>query len=133
MSGVMIVGELMARPATLIAVVPLVSQFGGGVPQGAPLPNLLATRVSSTDPVKKLAGKIDRLRERVQVTVRAASYEDQVAILKLVVTNLNGFTGTILGMAGVSVTYAGSGPDFRDDAASLWMGSEDFFVSFPTN
>jgi hypothetical protein len=119
MSGVLIVGEL---PSPQIKAWKL--------PQGSLLPSLLVTRISRTERVMLDGSSLQTVSERVQVTVRAGNGVDREAILGLASTACSGKVGTIAGFDNVAVTNAGTGPDFMDDAASIFMGSVDFRVSF---
>lgn len=130
MSGVLIVGELMRAFQPLTAEVPVAQIKAWKVPQGTPLPSVVLTRVSRAAR-QLLAEEAFRLvTERVQGTAHAASGLQREAILKLMRRACADKRGTIAGFTNVSVLLAGGGPDFMDDAASIFMGSEDLRVSF---
>lgn len=67
--------------------------------------------------------------ERISVAVRAASYDDQRAAIKLVVKACAGRTGSIAGADNVSVLTAGRGPDLRGPG-NTFEQTQDFRVSF---
>lgn len=130
MSGVRIVGALLTASAPLIAEVPAAQIKAWRLPQGAPLPSILVTRVSRTKMQFLAAEAVWLVTERVQVTVRAGNGLQREALLRLVERACSDKVGTIADFANVAVLSAGGGPDFMDDAASIFMGSSDFRVSF---
>ena len=130
MSGVLIVGALMGADVPLIAEVPATQIKAWKLPQGAPVRSIVVTRISRTERVLLDGSSLRSVTERVQATVRAESGTARELILRLTRAACAGKLGTIAGFANVAVTNAGTGPDFMDDAASIFMGSIDFRVSF---
>jgi hypothetical protein len=130
MSGVLIVGDLLYGFQPLADEVPPAQIKAWKLPQGASLPSILVTRVSRTEQQFLAEQEMRLVTERVQVTVNAASGASREAILKLVRRACAGKLGVIAGFTGVAVLLAGGGPDFMDDAASIFMGSTDLRVSF---
>ena len=130
MSGVLIAGELLMASVPLVAVVPPDQIKAWKLPQGSPLPSIVVTRVSRPDRVMLDGTTLPAVSERIQVTVRASSGEQRETILRLARAACNGKKGAIAGFANVASTLAGTGPDFMDDAASIFMGSFDLRVSF---
>ena len=129
MTGVDIVGELLNSNEVLIAAVPASQIKAGALPDGVVLPTLLVRMTSNVERQTLVRGATVRTIERISVTVRAASYRDQVAAMKLVVKACAGKTGSIAGAANVSVLTAGRGPDLRGPGNSFEQ-TQDFRVSF---
>jgi hypothetical protein len=130
MSGVEIILDLLSADAAVTAVVPEDRIMGGGLPEGIPLPALLVTTVSSR-PNARLAGRASHWFERVQVTIRAANYEQTKTLGVLIGDACDGLSGVVVGRSGVAITALGPGPDFRTPDSSIWMSSIDFRVSYP--
>lgn len=129
MSGSMIVGTLLRNSAAVTGTVPAASIKLGRLPDGTPLPALLGRTVSVVErqPLKR-QGWV-RMTERVAVTVRAASYRDQKAIMKLVNAVCVGVHGDRPDARNVSILAAGIGPDVAGPADSFEQ-THDFRVSF---
>jgi hypothetical protein len=129
MTGVDIVGELLNSDEPLIAAVPAGQIKAGALPDGVVLPTLLVRMTSNVERQMLKRGATVRTIERISVTVRAASYRDQGALMKLVVKACAGRTGSIAGADNVSVLTAGRGPDLRGPGNSFEQ-TQDFRVSF---
>lgn len=130
MSGVVIAGTLLRAFGPLTAVVPAARIKAWLLPQDTSVPAILATRISRVE-MQFLAGQqVQLVTERVQVTVRAANGEQREQVLKLARDACRDKVGTIAGFAKVAVLFAGEGPDFMDDSATVFMGSFDLRVSF---
>lgn len=130
MSGVIIIGELLRAHDPLTDAVPLAQIKAWKLKQGSPLPSLVVTRVSRATRVMLDGSTLKTVTDRVQVTARAADGVQREAVLQLAHDACSGKLGTIAGYDGVAVLSAGTGPDFEDDAASIFMGSVDFRVTF---
>jgi hypothetical protein len=130
MSGVAIIGELLNASTSLLAVVPTARIMAGALPQNITLPALAVTSISVVDRNTLKDGSTRRVTERVQVTVLAKNYAENGAVLALVRTACASKRGTFAGKTAVVVLLDGAGPDFMDDAASIWMKTQDFRVSF---
>ncbi len=129
MTGVDIVGALLNSDDALLAAIPAGQIKAGALPDGVVLPTLLVRMTSNVERQTLVRGATVRTIERISVTVRAASYRDQVAAMKLVVKTCAGRTGSIAGAANVSVLTAGRGPDLRGPGNSFEQ-TQDFRVSF---
>lgn len=129
MSGVTIVGTLLRAHAPLLAEVPAARIKGGHLPENGPLPALLLRTVSVIDRQTLVRGTVVRSTERVAVTVRAASYRDQRAIIALVRDRCAGWTGDIAGCGRISILTAGLGPDVNGPGDSFEQ-TQDFRVSY---
>lgn len=130
MSGVAIVGELLRGFAPLMAAVPAEQIKAWMLPQGTGLSSIVVTRVSRTEQQFLAEQPMRLVTERVQVTVRAANGAQRETVLRLGRKACAGKLGTIAGYANVAVLLAGTGPDFMDDAATIFMSSFDLRVSF---
>ena len=129
MTGADIVGALLrARPA-VVAIVPAESIMMGALPDGVALPALLVRLVSSVERQPLKVGETVRVVDRIAVTVRAASYREQRAVIALVKSCCRGCTGDIGGGSRVSILTAGTGPDVAGPANSFEQ-TQDFRVSF---
>ena len=129
MTGAEIVGTLLREHAPLTFVVPEPNIKGGQLPDRIELPALLVRTVSSVDrqPLRR-AGWVRRT-DRVAVTVRATSWRDQNAIMKLVRQGCAGRVGDIGWGMRVSILTAGLGPDVIGPGNSFEQ-TQDFRVSF---
>lgn len=129
MSGVTIIGALLEAHEPVTAVVPSERIKGGRLPDDTPLPALLVRSVSTVERHMLRRGSLVRTIERVSVTVRAASYQQQDDILLLVTRTCAGKGGAIAGFERVSVLTAGTGPDVNGPGDS-YEKTQDFRVSF---
>jgi hypothetical protein len=130
MSGASIVGNLLVADGPTTAKVPAQGIKLGALPDGVALPALLVRTISTIERQPLSVGSMVRVTERVSVTVRAASYRDQVAVMKLVRTCCRGRTGDIGGGTGVAITTSpGGGPDLLGPGDTFEQ-AQDFRVSF---
>ena len=131
MSGVKAIVSLLTGNGALTAVVPAVRIMAGVLPQGTALPHCSIMRVSATDLNIPTPATKRQVRELVQVTVLASTYPEQQQVLALVKkAAADQLYPTVSGMSGVTVHTAGTGPDFMDDAASIYIGTQDFTVIY---
>jgi hypothetical protein len=129
MTGVHIVGEMLRASVPLITTVPLGSIKAGVLPDSVVLPALLIRSVSRNERLRLRRGAIVRFDERVAVTVRARSYRDQEAIMKLVLSICAGWTGDMPPAERISILSGGTGPDVVGPA-NTFEQTQDFRVSF---
>ncbi|MGW8190158.1 tail completion protein gp17 [Sphingomonas hankookensis] len=129
MSGAMIVGTLLEADAAVLAAVPATAIKLGRLPDGTTLPLLLVRTVSEIErqPLKR-QGWVRRV-ERVSVAIRARSYREQKAILRLINGVCVGAKGDLAGCRRVSIVAAGVGPDV-DGPGGSFEQTHDFRVSF---
>lgn len=129
MTGADILGAVLAADSALVAVVTPASMKLGALPENVTLPALLIRVVSSVDrqPLKRPG--VVRVIDRVSVAVRARSYREQVAVIRLVRAAAAGKTGNIGGGTRVSILTAGKGPDLIGPG-NTFEQSQDFRVSF---
>lgn len=128
MTGVDIVGALLRAEAAERPVAPD-SVKAGMLPEGMALPALLVRSVSTIERLRLKRGTVVRTVERVSVTVRAASYREQVAIMKWARARCSGWVGNMAPAERISILFAGIGPDLLGPGNSFEQGT-DFRVSF---
>lgn len=129
MTGADIVGELLRGYAPLLAQVPAARIKGGRLGLKIQLPALLVRTTSSVERQRLKRGSTVRTTDRVSVTVRADSYDEQLQIMDLVVDACADRTGTIAEAERVAVLTAGRGPDVEGPGDSFEQ-AQDFRVSF---
>ena len=129
MTGVDILGELLLADGPLIAVIPSAQIKAGALPENVVLPALLVRMTSNVERQMLKRGATVRTMERISVAVRAVSYDEQRAAIKLVVKACAGRTGSFAGADNVSVLTAGRGPDLRGPG-NTFEQTQDFRVSF---
>jgi hypothetical protein len=129
MNGVDIIGEILLADAPVTGTVAVARIKAGALPENAPLPSLLVRSVTTIERLMLKRGLRVRCVERVSVTVRAASYAQQVAIMKLLPTACAGKTGDFADATNVSVLSAGIGPDVIGPGGSFEQ-TIDFRVSY---
>lgn len=129
MTGAEIIAKLLLEDASVATMFPAGSIKNSRLPDGIALPALLVRTISSIDRQTLKRGAFVRVIERVSVTVRAASYRDQVAAMRLVRTCCADRTGDLAGALRVSILTAGLGPDLNGPADSFEQ-AQDFRVSF---
>lgn len=130
MNGVAAVRQLLVAHAPLIALVPAARIQAGVLPINTSLPAISITSVSSTDRNIPNPGTYRHVVERVQVTVMAATYLSQKAVLAAVRKAAADKFPIVSGIIRVTVHTESGGPDFMDAEASIHMGSQDFRVTY---
>lgn len=130
MSGVAVIGALLNASAPLLAIVPTARIKAGQLAEGTALPAIAVTVISGADRNVLSPPAVRRVRERVQVTVLATSYREKEAVLKLIRAACADKQGTFGDAANAVVLTDGTGPDFMNDEASIWMRSQDFMVTY---
>lgn len=129
MTGIDIIGALLLRSAPIVAFAPNDGIKAGRLPEGVALPVFLVRTVSVVDHVVLKQGAMRRSAARIRVTVRAASYDDQIEGIRLARAACLDFVGDIAGAERVAVLPAGTGPDVIGPGNSFEQ-SQDFRVSF---
>lgn len=133
MSGVAIARYVLANAAAVTAQVPAARIFIGNIPTNTALPAIGIAHISGTERDTVSLAEASRFRrDRVQVTVHAATYGAKVSILDLARTALSPKRGTLNGYDVDSIMQAGEGPDFDDEAARIYERSRDFMVAWRT-
>ncbi|WP_404711487.1 hypothetical protein [Sphingomonas sp. MMS24-J13] len=129
MNGVDIIGAILTADAEIVAKVPVAQIKAGALPEDAPLPSLLVRSISEVERQKlRRIGSV-MITERIEVTVRAASYRDARIIREMVRDACAGRVGPIAGVGTVSVSNSGGGPDLIGPNNSYERG-QDFRVSY---
>lgn len=129
MSAVMIMRALLVGHAPVTALVPAARIVAGNVPDGS-LPAIGITEISGVEQDTVARAGRTLVTARVQVTVYAASYPQQKAILKAAKLGTGVFTGQIAGYAVRSVLRDMVGPDLGDPRVPTFEQSRDFKVTF---
>lgn len=128
MNGVDIIGELLRGDAALTAVFPVASIKAGALGEGEL--GILVRSVSVIDWQPLAQEAMVHSTERVSATVRAKSYREQVAAIKLIRRACAGVIRAQMGDArDVSVLTAGTGPDVNAPG-NTFEQAQDFRVSF---
>lgn len=131
MDGVAAVLQLLAADAGLTALVPTARIQAGVLPQGTMLPAISVTSVSKNDRNIPAPGTHRLVTERVQVTVLAPNYPSQKEVLRAVRRAAADKLGVAVpGLTGVTVHTDSAGPDFMNEAATIYLGSQDLRVTF---
>ncbi len=129
MTGVDIIGALLLEDLAIVDLIPAEQIKAGALPEKVSLPALLLRLVSSVERQPLKRGQTIRTVDRVSVTVRAASYADQVAAIGAIRRACAGRTGEVGEAKSVSILTAGTGPDARGPGNSFEQ-TQDFRVSF---
>lgn len=131
MSAIKVIRALLAAHAPLLALVPAARIVAGTVRQGTPLPAIGLAEISRVElPTVSLGQRAVQVTARVQVTVHAATYPDQKAVLQAARLGPGPHTGTVAGIEVRSVMRDVVGPDMADDEAEIYQQSRDFKVIF---
>ncbi|MCK0531771.1 hypothetical protein [Sphingobium agri] len=130
MNGVMVMRKLFVAHAGLIALVPADRIAAGILPQGISLPAISLMSVSTADRNIPNPGTRRQVVERVQATVMAADYPSLKAVMAQVKKAGADQMPTVTGIENVTVHTDGMGPDFMNEAASIYMQPLDFRVTY---
>lgn len=131
MHGIAAVRTALAADATLTAIVPTARIVGGPLPQGTTLPAISLTSISKVDRNIPNPGTYRHVTERVQVTVHAKTYPSQKAVLAAVRGAAADQVGlAVSGLVNVTIHTDGAGPDIINEEASIYLGEQDFKVTY---
>lgn len=130
--GATILGAVLRGYAPLLALVPAEAIKGGRLPEGQPLPALLVRTVSSTGPQLLRREATRRCIDRISVTVRAATWAEQRAIIRQVREAGADRVGPVGGGSSVTILLNGLGPDV-DGPGNSYEQTQDFRVSYDAN
>jgi hypothetical protein len=130
MDGVAIAWALLKANSGVLALVPQARIISGTVPANTPLDAISVTRVSAGDRNIPSPGTNRRATERVQVTVLAATYPRLRAALSAAKKALADYVGTVGSANDVTIHTDLAGPDFMDEEASIYFGTQDFIVGY---
>jgi hypothetical protein len=130
MDGVTIAWRLLKANAGVLALVPQAQIVSGVAPPNTPLEAISITRVSEVDRNIPSPGTNRRATERVQVTVLARDYPKLRAAIAAAKKALADFVGTVGSINDVTIQTDLAGPDFMDEEASIYFGTQDFIVGY---
>lgn len=131
MNGVLAVLTVLHADGDLTDLVPAERIVAGVLTEGSALPSISVTSISSVDMNLLTPGATRFVTERVQVTVLAPNYKRQRAVQKAVKrAAADRLNVPVPGITGVSIHTDGAGPDFKNAAASIYLGSLDLRVKF---
>lgn len=144
MDGVALIVRLLMEDEALTALVPASRIMAGVLPESTVLPAVAVTTVSRVDhhPLKKTT--MTMVRERVQATVLAASYDSQKEVLRAVrkavtAIQMPDFWASVPDwysylfapfIHNVAVVTDAAGPDFMLEDANINVGSQDYRVVY---
>lgn len=130
MDGVAALRQMLAADTTLTALVPSARIAAGVLPQATALPAISITGVSKVDRNIPNPGTYRFVRERVQATVLASTYPSQQAVLHALRKAAADKFPTVTGLINVTIHTDTAGPDFMNEEATIYMGSQDFSVTY---
>lgn len=112
------------------ALVPAERIMAGVLPQGTSLPAISIARVSVMLRRTLTKQAVTHVTERVQVTVLAPDYDQQAMIQKATVKAAHATFPAVEGIDRVTIHHETGGPDFMNEEASIYLGTEDFRVTY---
>lgn len=129
MSDVEVIRALLAANALLVADVPALKIIAGSIPEGTSMPAIAVTHVGRNWG-EDLSKQSKWVRARTQVTVMASTYQDQKRLIDLVIAAVPRRPGVVLGVKVDHIARESGGPDFEDEAAEIYMQTQDFMVTY---
>ena len=130
MNGVAALRQVLIADAALTALVPATRIVAGVMPQGTALPAVSIASVSANNRNLPSPGVNRHVVERVQVTILAANYPSQKAIVAAAKKAAADTFPTVSGLSRVTIHAESNGPDFMNEGASIYLGSVDFRVTY---
>jgi hypothetical protein len=130
MSGVVAIRQVLIADADLTALVPAQRIGAGVLPQNTALPAISLQSVGKNDHNIPNPGTYRHVIERVQATVLARDYDSQLALLNAVRKAGADRMPVVAGLMHVTIHTDYAGPDFMNEDASIYMGSQDFRVTY---
>jgi hypothetical protein len=130
MDGVKAIVQVLMADAGVTALVPSTRIMAGVLPQGTALPAISVSSVSAVTRGTLVKGGVTMRRQRVQVTVMAATYASQASIQKAVIKAAHAKFPTVTGLSNVTLHHDSSGPDFMNEEASVYLGTDDFQATY---
>ncbi|MFT0532268.1 DUF3168 domain-containing protein [Castellaniella hirudinis] len=131
MSAVPVIRSLLAGNAILTTAVPAARVFIGAVPLEVALPAIGITTVSGIPQNTLGMHEPQRLvRERIQVTVYAATYPSLDAVMDLVHRALPNTRGLIADLNVQSIVPSTVGPDLEIPKPQIFIRSRDYHVTY---
>lgn len=131
MSAVAILRALLVAHAPVTAQVPAARIYAGAAPQGAVLPAISLTEISSNEESTVNRERPKTLvRSRVQVTILAANYPQMKALLLAAKLGAGNHTGLIGAYEVNSVRPESVNPEMPVEDDGIYEQSRDFMVTF---
>lgn len=130
MDGTAAVVVALLADSGVVGLVPATQIMGGVIPQDTALPAISVGRVSVMLRRTLKKQTVTHVAERVQVTVLASDYDRQAEIQKAVVKACHAKFPAVDGIDRVTIHHESGGPDFMNESASIYLGSEDFRVTY---
>lgn len=131
MSGVAIVGYLLANSANLTAVVAASKIVSGAVRIGTTIPAISIKKISGQQHNNvAMASAQYLMTERIQITVMADDYAETQSIMALVRAALPLSRGTINGFICQGVIPDSEGPDIYDPEIQVYFQIQDYTVTY---
>lgn len=130
-TGIDAVRAALIASADLTTLVPATRIQAGDMPQGTTLPALSLTSLSKVDRNVLSPGADRHVTERIQVMVHARNYPSQKAIEGAVRAAAADRIGlAVPGLANVTIHTESGGPDMMNEEASIYLGMQDFIVTY---
>jgi hypothetical protein len=129
MSDVKVIRALLLANAPLIAAVPALKIIAGSMPEGTSMPAIAITHVGRNWG-QEISKQSRWVLARTQVTVMASTYPDQKRLIDLVLAAIPRRPGVVNSVKVDHISRESGGPDFEDDAASIYMQTQDFMVAY---
>lgn len=128
MSGVAVISYLLRHDAAIVALV-ADRVFDGPVPVKQPLPSLAVSLISGPrDP--RVDGSATQAIDRVQVMVRAATYEKKSQLIALVRAACRTRSAIVNGVNVKHILTDFEGPDLDELEPAIFRRAQDFMVAW---
>lgn len=131
MNGVAALRSVLTADAAMLLLVPSERIVAGDLTMDTALPAVTVQSISAVDMNIPSPAAERFVRERVQATVHATSYEQQKEVLAAVKKAAADVLYPVVeGITGVTIHTDGQGPDFFSEDASVYLGSMDFMIKY---
>lgn len=130
MSGVVILGYLLADDAALVAKVPLNRILGGVLPLKTAYPAISLRQVSGSEFQTLRRGENATVTERIQVSVLASTYREQKEVIESIRNAIQPTYGYVNGFFVDSVRMDIDSPDMYSEDPVTYEQSIDFMVKY---
>lgn len=132
MSGVNIIIKLLKDSVSVAAVIPNAQLYPGKLPLNFVLPAVAVEKISGKENMPLVGqGRTLLRRERIRVTIAAASYTEANELQPLVRKALRFVVSQALGIySGVSVVPDLDGPDMELTEPVIHLRPKDYWVSY---
>lgn len=130
MDGVAVMVQLLTNDSDVTALVAATRIQAGALPQGVTLPAIAIETISKVDRNIPNPGIYRHVSERVQVTVLAKNYPSQKDVMRAVREAAADTFPTVTGLINVTVHTDGAGPDLMSEESSIYIGTQDFRITY---